>query len=343
MSPCRRAVLTPFRSDERGRMRALENYNVLYTEREAAFDAITQLVQATVGTEVSTIALIDEHHQWFKSATGVDIRGTERGLAFCDYTIRKPEILAVPDMRQDTRFNANALVAGAPFVRSYIGCPLRTPEGYQLGTICAIGLQPRDFTETDRTILSHLSTVIIDMLEKRRRLEELRPISQMVDRARWQAMLQEDILSDRPLPAVAAIRVDDFDEISDLYGSRMADRLISAIMDHVTSHIQSGTRVARLSKSVFGIAMHDKDTENAEWVMDMLREKIGDMVVDLAPGDVGCSTVSIGLVRPGLSEKIDTVWDRLKHALHRASTQGPDILISEIDQGSPLDWAVRRA
>jgi GAF domain-containing protein len=48
----------------------------------------------------------------------------------------------VSDGTRDRRFRDNALVTGAPFIRFYAGAPLKSADGFNLGTLCAIDARP---------------------------------------------------------------------------------------------------------------------------------------------------------------------------------------------------------
>ena len=43
----------------------------------------------------------------------------------------------VPDTYYDARFVTHPLITGAPFIRFYVGVPLKTRDGIILGTLCA--------------------------------------------------------------------------------------------------------------------------------------------------------------------------------------------------------------
>jgi GAF domain-containing protein len=73
----------------------------------------------------------------------------------------------VEDARNDPRTLANPLVASAFGLQFYAGAPLKTHDGFNLGTLCVIDRQPRQVTEDDRQVLVDLAAIVIDELELR--------------------------------------------------------------------------------------------------------------------------------------------------------------------------------
>jgi GAF domain-containing protein len=107
---------------------------------------LVNLVAEICETPVALITLLDKDTQWFKAAKGTDLECTDRGLSFCNYTIEQEEVLVIPDMLLDKTFNTNPLVTGEPYVRFYAGAPLITKDGYALGSLCVVDMEPRQFT-----------------------------------------------------------------------------------------------------------------------------------------------------------------------------------------------------
>lgn len=134
--------------DEPGRLMALRRYAILDTSPEEPFDKLTQLVRDVLGVPIAAVSLIDAERQWFKSITGLTACETSRDISFCSHAIQRQEPMMIPDATLDPRFAGNPLVTGEPGIRSYLGIPLTTPDGYNLGALCAIDLQPRSFDAT---------------------------------------------------------------------------------------------------------------------------------------------------------------------------------------------------
>jgi hypothetical protein len=66
-------MIAPLPSNEGERLQALHHYNLPDTGPEQVFDDITLLASQICGTKISTISLIDQNRQWFKSKVGTTI------------------------------------------------------------------------------------------------------------------------------------------------------------------------------------------------------------------------------------------------------------------------------
>lgn len=70
------------------------------------------------------------------------------------------------DTHQDWRFANNPQVLGPPNIRFYAGAPLRTSDGYNLGSLCIIDDKPRtEFTPRSRMILKEFAAVCVREME----------------------------------------------------------------------------------------------------------------------------------------------------------------------------------
>ena len=130
-------------SSETERLAALRALRILDSPPEEIFDSLTRLAALSFKAPIALVSLVDQNRQWFKSCIGLDVRQTDRDVAFCDHAIRGERTLVVPDATADPRFRNNPLVTGDPSIRFYAGAPLISPDGDKFGTLCIIDVAAR--------------------------------------------------------------------------------------------------------------------------------------------------------------------------------------------------------
>src|SRR5206468_1389908 len=130
---------------------------------------ITALAARLLSAPIALVSLVDQERQWFKSCVGLDFNQTPRALSFCAHAILSDDVFVVPDAALDPRFAGNPLVTGPPHIRFYAGAQLKTPDGFNLGTLCVIDTAPRQGLAGDeRLLLTGLAALAVDELELRR-------------------------------------------------------------------------------------------------------------------------------------------------------------------------------
>ena len=110
--------------DENERLKALKGLQILDTEPEEEFDALTDVALGLTGAKSALVSLVDRDRQWFKSRQNLDAAETPRDIAFCHHAIESPDLFYVYDALEDPRFKDNPLVTDGPKIRTYAGIPL---------------------------------------------------------------------------------------------------------------------------------------------------------------------------------------------------------------------------
>jgi GAF domain-containing protein len=189
----------PLPDDEAQRLAALREYRVLDTAAERAYDDITALAAYLCEVPIAMISLVDESRQWFKSKLGLNQRETPRDVAFCAHAILQSEPLIVRDALKDTRFADSALVTRSPHIRFYAGFPLASPEGFALGTLCAIDRKPRQLSAEQKRAMQSLSRQVMALLELRRvsarmaeALEKIKTLHGLLPICAWCKRIRDD-------------------------------------------------------------------------------------------------------------------------------------------------------
>lgn len=179
--------------DEERRLSALRSYGVLDSPFEKDYDDLCRLAATICGAPMALISFIDRDRQWFKSVIGLDTREISRDLAFCAHAIWQDGVFEVPDATLDERFADNPLVTGSPDIRFYAGQPLRSPDGYALGTLCTLDRVPRVLDDRQREALSILARQVVTQLELRRAARELAKLNE--DKDRFFSVIAHDMRS----------------------------------------------------------------------------------------------------------------------------------------------------
>jgi formate hydrogenlyase transcriptional activator len=158
-------ALTP--ENETERLEALRRYQILDTPPDGAFDHITEVAASLFQVPIAIVSLVDHDRIWFKSHHGLDAQQTGRDPGLCASAIMSDEVYYLRDALSDARSLANPLVAGSLGLRFYAGAPLRTYDGFNLGTLCVIDRQPRELSPAEAEMLTKLAALVMDQMDLR--------------------------------------------------------------------------------------------------------------------------------------------------------------------------------
>ncbi len=160
-------VQVPTNVEEENRLSAVRRYDVLDTPPDQTFDRLCALAARICNTPIGLVSIVDADRIWFKARFGLDIDEIDRDPGLCASAILQDDPWIVEDARTDPRTLTNPLVASDFGLQFYLGIPLRTHDGHNLGTLCVLDFEPRAATASEVRNLTDLASVVVDELELR--------------------------------------------------------------------------------------------------------------------------------------------------------------------------------
>ncbi|MEI4263986.1 GGDEF domain-containing protein [Roseovarius sp. D0-M9] len=315
--------------DEAGRIEALIRLDAATSSSEASFDHITKLLQIALEMEMVTISLVGVDKQTFKACQGLDLTESPREIAFCNIAIRSYEPLIIEDTHQDARVKNNPLVTGSLFLRSYIGAPLTTADGYNLGTICAFDSRPRRFTARESEMIIKCAELVVNQLELRSQAK-LDFLTGVLNRRSFASELEREMarLKRRPGKAVVAfLDIDHFKRVNDTFGHPVGDIVLREFAGIVASQCRQNDLLARVGGEEFAVLLPDTDLESAQIWAERTRKQVAETRFD--DNDDLRVTVSLGLVE--FTEKqtsADVITSMADRTLYQAKRQGRNRVVT---------------
>ncbi len=160
--------------NEKGRLKAITDYNILNTPKEREFDRLTEIASIIFQVPISIISVITSDTQWLKSKVGIPVDSFNRNDSICNTTILGKNTLEVYDATVDDRFNHLPGINNEGGVRFYAGHPIIDQNGYALGTFCIMDSRPRKLDEVQHKTLKLLAEEASALIIERRQKEEFK-------------------------------------------------------------------------------------------------------------------------------------------------------------------------
>lgn len=311
--------------DDDARIAALHRLNVLDTAAEKPFEKIVTLVRTVLAVPIATVTLVDRDRQWFKAQRGLDQQETPRAISFCTHTIQQREPLIVEDAHLDPRFAASPMVVGPPHIRSYAGIPLRTPEGYTVGSLCAMDTRARRFSPADIAILSNFANIVCDELELRL-IAQVDHLTGALTRRGFVEQAEREMARSRRYErpsTLVMLDVDHFKAVNDTYGHTTGDQVLHQLAKLAEATLRPIDVFGRLGGEEFGILLPETGADEALIVAERLRESIAGYAMQLSNGATLTVTASFGVavLAPNMTS-VATWIEQADAALYAAKAGG---------------------
>lgn len=296
-------------ADEEQRLAALHALNLLDTPPEERFDRLTRLARRLFGVPIALVSLIDEKRQWFKSCMGLPVQETPRELAFCAYTILGDGVFVVPDLAADTRFADHPQVAGEPHLRFYAGCPLRTPDGYKIGTLCLLDTAPRTLSDDDHDLLRDLAGMAEQELVAAQ-LASTDELTGLSNRRGFRALATHSlrVCSRQKWPVVMlSIDLDGLEPVNDRFGHATGDALLRGTAQALLATFRESDVIGRIGGDEFAVLLANISDSQCDEALGRMHKNLAAQRKPLpAAAAIGCS---IGRMRydPARHESVDAL------------------------------------
>ncbi len=157
----------PIESNEEIRLTELYQLDILDSPKEAYFEVLVDLGITFFDTAFCFLGFIDSDRLWFKAKRGIDVPEVPRHLSICEKTIQFDQANVINDCLEHPDFKNNPLITGSPWIRAYLGIPVKSLNGNNVGTFCLLDTAPRQWTVADIKIAQSLAALVEHNLTER--------------------------------------------------------------------------------------------------------------------------------------------------------------------------------
>ncbi len=182
VEPC---ALTPWPTDERQRLKALRATRVLQNYPAEALQQLTEVAACVADAPVAMVSFIDYEHSHVLCGVNCAPRTDPRFETLCAHAIAHPEeVTIVQDIFADPRFAHLRHLGLKRNFRFYAGAVILSPDGYPIGTLCVLDIEPRTLSERQIQALRNVAKAVTPRLALAMQIEKLEE-----ERAKFRAFM----------------------------------------------------------------------------------------------------------------------------------------------------------
>ncbi|MEM9217332.1 MAG: GAF domain-containing sensor histidine kinase [Cyanobacteria bacterium P01_F01_bin.150] len=166
---------------EQRRLLALASLGVAEAESIPVFDEAVQTAAHFLKASICLLSFVERDRQCFKATIGLSRIGLMNDLAmsrqlpreesFCNAVIEYQRVMVVKDATTHPDYGDKLLVRRYG-IQSYLGVPLFSADGYCIGTLAVLDLEPRQFTNADTTVLELIARWSMSEFDRNRLLQK---------------------------------------------------------------------------------------------------------------------------------------------------------------------------
>jgi diguanylate cyclase (GGDEF)-like protein len=230
--------------------------------------------------------------------------------------------MIIRDSHLDPRFAKSPLVLGDPFIRFYIGSPLNTPAGYNIGALCAMDTVPHDPSPDQVKLLQDLGRLVIDELELRK-LACLDPLTGVLTKRGLEKAINRLVAKlDNSAACVVMMDVDHFKHVNDTHGHGAGDRILQSAVEACRESVRPEDIIARIGGEEFAIILPGMSLSEGLKAAERMRKAIAANVTQTREGPISVTaSFGVAMVSPGMRD-FDKALAAADEAMYAAKTGG---------------------
>lgn len=269
-------IQPPLPADEESRVTALHALGVLDTPPEERFDRLTRVARILFNMPIALVNLVDSDRLWVKSGQGLEVTEIPREISFCGHAILSEEIMVVPDAAEDPRFHDNPLVTGEPYVRFYVGRPLKVAGHRKVGTLCLMDSKPREFSAQDMSLLEDLARMAEQELTAVS-MATTDSLTGLSNRQGFELLAAQSLRVCQRMKRPASLLffdLDRFKQINDQFGHDEGDRALRTFASILLKSFRGSDLIGRLGGDEFVVLLIDTPLGGLEEALKRFRQRL---------------------------------------------------------------------
>lgn len=154
--------------NEHERLKKLHGLHVLDNyEENGTFKHIAAIASRMFEVPIALVNFVDKDYVITKASVGMDdVSNVSRGISLCSLAILRTDVTVFENAREQPCLLANPLVMGEFGLQFYAAAPLITSDGYNIGAVCILDKEPREFSQSDQKMLESLAAIVMNDVEK---------------------------------------------------------------------------------------------------------------------------------------------------------------------------------
>ena len=184
------------RIEDPERLAAINDLGTFNQGQIESLDRLVKLASELLQLPLTFVTFVGKDKQYFKSFHGLPEPWKSKPEtliddSICRFTL-KGKILALDDVRDHPLLAGNPILPELNLV-AYLGVPLTTPEGHNLGAFCAVDSKKRKWSEKEVNILKELASSAMSEIILKSSIEKLKTEQQ--EKEELISLLAHDIRS----------------------------------------------------------------------------------------------------------------------------------------------------